>query len=305
MSKIVMVGCLESGWQSVKGLLEAGIHFDYFVGLPESVALKNKVSGYKSFEDLAVSFNIPFYACKSYGLTHEEDISFFKQHKFDLLVQGGWQRLFPESILNELSIGAIGIHGSSGLLPKGRGRSPINWSLIEGRERFIIHYFLIKPGVDDGDVFHHESFDINVWDDCKTVYYKNSIVTIRTLTEWIPKLLAGKFKVKPQLGDPSYYSKRVKEDGLINWNSSLKEIYNLVRGITKPYPGAFTMLKDKEIMVWKAQPFDTRIVYAQAKIGEVVECFENGDIIVNCIDGLMLVTQYDCEVQVKKGNKLE
>ena len=58
-------------------------------------------------------------------------------------------------------------------------------------------------------------------------------------------------------------------------------------------------------MVWKAQPFDTRIVYVQAEIGEVVEHFENGDIIVNCIDGLLLITDYDCETQANKGDKFE
>ena len=58
-------------------------------------------------------------------------------------------------------------------------------------------------------------------------------------------------------------------------------------------------------MVWKAQPFDTHIVYVQAEIGEVVERFENGDIIVNCIDGLLLITEYDCEIQANKGDKFE
>lgn len=300
-----MVGCLESGWHSVKGLLEAGIQFAFFVGLSEPIAKKNKVSGYQSFQDLAFSYNIPYYESKSYSLTHTEDVNFFKQNNFDLLVQGGWQRLFPEIILKQLTIGAIGIHGSSGLLPKGRGRSPINWSLIEGRDRFIINYFLIKPGVDDGDVFHLESFDINVWDDCKTVYYKNSIISSRTLVEWIPKLLSGLIEVKPQVGEPSYYPKRVKEDGLINWNESLKDIYNLIRGITKPYPGAYSKFKGQELVVWKAQPFDTRIVYLQAKIGEIVERFQNGDIIVNCMDGLLLITDYDCDLQVDKGDKFE
>ncbi|MBK8606779.1 MAG: hypothetical protein IPN82_08085 [Chitinophagaceae bacterium] len=110
------------------------------------------------------------------------------------MIQGGWQRLFPEEILETISIGAIGIHGSSELLPKGRGRSPINWSIIQNKKRFIIQYFLIKAGVDDGDIFYFESFDINEWDTCRTLYYKNSIVTKRVLVKWIPELLKISFR---------------------------------------------------------------------------------------------------------------
>lgn len=294
-AKIVMCGTHETGWETIKFLLEQGVGFDYFVTVTEEKAKKLNISGFKSFEDLAATYNIPVYFVESYALKNKKDLRFFEEHKFDLLVQGGWQRLFPPSVLQTLRVGGIGVHGSSEFLPKGRGRSPINWSLLEGKKRFIMHYYLMQPGADDGDIFHYEMFDINEWDTCKTLYYKNSIITRRVLRQWIPRLLAGNFQLVRQQGDPTYYPKRSPEDGLIDWSKTVFEIYNFVRALTRPYPGAFTFCNKRKMMLWEVQPFDARIAYFGARQGEVVECFYNGDFVVNCNSGLLLVTVYEYE----------
>ena len=229
---------------------------------------------------------------------------FFKDGKFDLLIQGGWQRLFPQAILESLRVGAIGIHGSCDIIPKGRGRSPINWSLIEGQTRFIFHYFLIKPGIDDGDIFYYESVDINEWDTCRTLYYKNSIVTKRVMLEWIPKLAIGSYELRKQKGEPTYYPKRSADDGLIDWNKNVFDIYNFVRALTRPYPGAFTFLDGIRINLWNVQPFDTRLTYYGQDVGEIVEVFKTGDFVVNCNGGLLLVTDFETAGKIEKGFKL-
>lgn len=303
--KLVMCGCSEAGWESVKSLLENGISFAYFVLVTKEKAQEQQIAGYKDFSDLASQYNIPIYYVEKYSMKSEKDITFFQQHKFDLLIQGGWQRLFPDEILQTLSVGAIGIHGSSEFLPKGRGRSPINWSLIEGKKRFIIHYFIIKPGIDDGDVFHYEIFDINEWDSCKTLYYKNAIVTQKVMLQFIPKLLKGEVATYPQIGEPTYYSKRTSEDGKINWAKNIFEIYNFIRALTKPYPGAFSFIENQKITIWEAQPFDTRITYLGAAEAEVMEVFDNGDFVINCNSGLLLVTMYDSASILKKGTILK
>jgi methionyl-tRNA formyltransferase len=296
--KIVMVGCLQVGYEIISFLLKSGIKIDYFVTIAEEKANKLAASGFIDFTPLAKEYNIPIYIAEKYSLKSASDISFFKKHQFDLLLQGGWQRLFPEEILNTLSIGAIGIHGSSEFLPKGRGRSPINWSLIENKKRFIMHYFFIKPDVDDGDIFHFEMFDINDWDDCNTLYYKNAIITKKVLLDYIPKLLNNDYTVIPQHGISSYYPKRTAEDGKIDWEKTIFEIYNFIRALTKPYPGAFSYIDGKKIFIWKAQPFDTRIYYNNARIGEIVEVFLNGDFLINCNSGLLLVTNYEFNTQI-------
>ncbi|XWN37471.1 MAG: formyltransferase family protein [Balneola sp.] len=302
-NKIVVAGCHEAGINNIRSLISKGIKISYFVTISPEMAKDQNVSGYADFKKLGDEFDIPVYVVKSYSLKDEQDQVFFKEQEFDLLIQGGWQRLFPEEILKTLRLGAVGVHGSAEFLPKGRGRSPLNWSLIEGKERFIMHYFLIKPGVDDGDVFHYEMFDINPWDDIRTLYYKNSLITSRVLENYIPKLLSGDYKVYPQEGKPSYYPKRTAEDGLINWNMGIKEVYNFVRAITRPYPGAYSFVNDKKIVIWNAQPFDTRLDVPEFKIGEVVEKFQTGDFVIKCSGGLLLVTDYEIEgvVDIRKG----
>ena len=293
-----MCGCLESGANMVDYLLSNGVTISYFVSLTPEQAKKHNVSGYISFIELSKKYNIPIYYPNKYSLDDPTDIQFFKKNHFDLLILGGWNRLIPEKILNTLKIGGLGIHGSSEFLPKGRGRSSVNWSLIEGKTSFILHLFFLTKNVDDGDVIDYKIFDINNWDTCRTLYYKFSIMAKIMLKEQIPKILKNDFQIKSQGDDASYYPKRVPDDGIINWSQTVFDIYNFIRALTKPYPGSFTFNKNEKIYIWNAQPFDTSITFANAKFGEVVEKFFTGDFVVNCKSGLLLVTNYDGIVNI-------
>jgi len=296
-SKIIFCGCTESGLDVLNFLISNKLEISQIISLDPDQAIQYKVSGYASYSDIAKEFNIPIYFPKEYSLKNSEDLNFFQKNNFDILLIGGWQRLIPEKILKSLKIGGIGFHGSSEFLPKGRGRSPVNWSLIEGKNQFILHAFLMTPGVDDGDVLEHEIFDITQWDTCQTIYYKISIIQKRILERLIPKLISHNFKKTPQTGEPTFYPKRTPDDGLIDWSKTVIEIYNFVRALTKPYPGAFSYKNKNRINIWNSQPFDTKITY-DSPIGKVVEKFSTGDFVVKCKDGLLLVTNYDGEVDV-------
>lgn len=291
--RLVMCGCHEGGYQAIEGLITAGYKFDAFVCLTPEQAAKYQISGYFDYRKLASEINVPVYVPESYSLDNDADINFFSEGKFDLMIQGGWQRLFPESVLSTLAIGAFGLHGSSDLLPKGRGRSPMNWSIIEGRRRFLMHLFVIKPGVDDGDVIAVQDFDITDFDDIETLYFKYSLVYRNLMLTCLPEVLSGSFKTMPQRGIPSYYPKRSEEDGRIDWEEfDVWQIYNFVRGQTKPYPGAFATIGDREIRIWRCRPFDTRIRYENYAYGVVVEEFA-GRLIINCRGGLLLVDDWE------------
>jgi len=292
-ARVVMCGCTETGWDIARHLLEQGVPIAQFVTIAPEKAAAVRASGYRRFDDLAARFGVPLRIARKYSLNDAEDIAFFRDMKFDLLIQGGWQRLFPADVLSTLRVGGVGVHGSSEFLPKGRGRSPLNWSLIEGKERFILHFFLMTPGIDDGDVFHYEMFDVNAWDTCRTLYMKIAVVTRRVLAAWIPRLLAGDYALAPQRGEPSFYPARRPADGKIDWSRTMMEIYNFVRAQTRPYPGAFTTAEGVRVNIWSAQPFDTRIAFPSAREGEVLDVFEGGEFIVNCNSGLLLVTESD------------
>ena len=294
--KIVLCSCSESGYDIADFLLNNNIKISYFVSIRPELASKLKISGYKSFELLSKKYNVPIYYPKIFSMKNKTDTNFFNREKFDLLLVCGWQRLIPEEILLTLNITGIGFHGSSELLPKGRGRAPVNWSIIEGKKQFILQLFLLTPGIDDGDIVYHKTFDINEWDTCQTIYYKISLVVKQSLLQLIPEIFSNKFSRIPQLGVPSFYPKRTPEDGQINWDDSLNEIHNFVKALTKPYPGAFSFINKQKIIIWKAQPFDTKILFPNSKLGQIVEKFSTGDFIVKCDEGSLLVTEYEGKV---------
>jgi len=303
MKKVAFLNCIESGHELLTHLLKENTKIDYIISLTPTQAGKFNVSGYKDFSDISQQYNIPIYYPEQYNLSGEQDLEFFTQHKFDLMMVFGWQRLIPNSIIDSLKIGALGAHGSSEPLPKGRGRSPINWSLIENKTQFILHLFYIDPGVDSGDIIDFMKFDLNEWDTCHTAYHKVQICLRKMLLKNLDLILKGKIiATKQDHSRATYYPKRTPKDGIIDWKKTTKEIYNLVRAVTKPYPGAFT--PNDHIMIWETQPFDSRIPYPNTQPGEVIEVFNDGSFIVKTIDSTLYVTEYDSKKSIKVGDKL-
>lgn len=301
--KVVLLGTHIAGLNSVCKMISSieGIDISYIVTLTKDDAIRLNISGFADFTSFAKEHNIPIRYVKDYSLKEESEKEFFKQEQFDLLITAGWQRLIPQDILITLKIGAIGGHGSSDFLPRGRGRSPLNWSLIENKKRFISHLLLLKPGVDDGDIIDYEQFDINEFDDINTLYYKAAIVRERMLLRNIPKILNNELFTIKQKGQPSYYPKRTPQDGKIDFsNMDIDQIYNFIRALTKPYPCAFSYIEDKKIYFYQAQIFDRKITYIDAKYGEIVEIFDN-NLIINCLGGLLLVKDFSVDVELKRG----
>lgn len=291
--RLVMCGCHEAGALTIEALLRQGYQFERFVCLTPEQGTRYTVSGYFDYRAIAKRYGISVYVPESYSLDSAADREFFEREQFDLLIQGGWQRLFPASVLATLSIGALGLHGSADLLPKGRGRSPMNWCLIEGRKRFLMHLFLIKPGMDDGDIIGIRDFDITAFDDIETLYFKYALVYRDMLIENLPSLLSGSVRPVPQTGTPSYYPKRNPADGRIDWDAmDVWQIYDFVRAQTRPYPGAFAAVGQQWVRIWRCRVFDTRIRYVGAGYGECVERFGNR-ILINCRGGLLLLDDYE------------
>ncbi len=111
----------------------------------------------------------------------------------------------------------------------------------------------------------------------------------------IPELLNGTASLSPQFEEEAtYYPKRNEEDGVIYWHDSTNDIYNLIRAVTKPFPGAFSYLDNKpdsKIYFWWAIPFDNHLQWPEAKTGEILEIFFNGSFVVKTGDSTLLVLE--------------
>ena len=169
-----------------------------------------------------------------------------------------YRKMIPLSILEIPPTGAFNLHGS--LLPAYRGRCPVNWVLVFGEKQtgVTLHYMVEKP--DAGDIVGQKTVDIENKDTAKTLYDKLCQAASSLLDESLPLILSGRTPRIPQdLSCGSYFGGRRPEDGRINWSLSADTIYNLIRAVTDPYPGAYAFLEnDEKIIIWWAVPVHTK-----------------------------------------------
>lgn len=145
--------------------------------------------------------------------------------------------------------GAFNLHGS--LLPKYRGRAPINWAVINGEKEtgVTLHYMTERP--DAGDIVAQKSFPITESDTAKSVHLKAAQASKDLLDEILPSIIAGTApRTAQQESEATYFHGRRPADGRIDWTQSAESIRNLVRGVTSPYPGAFSFLSAKQYFFW-------------------------------------------------------
>lgn len=295
--RVGVIGCKHTTQDLIVGLARHGYTIDHCITIAPEKGEDQQVAGYKDLRPFLEERGIPYTVAHKYSLKGHLDEEALRMLNLDMLLVIGWQRLIPDWFLESLSIGAFGMHGSSRPLPHGRGRSPMNWSLLQGKDVFYTHLFQYKPGVDDGPIVGVQTFDITPFDDCLTLHFKNTVAMVNLCARHLPDLLDGNAQLTPQpTAGATYYPKRSAEDGLIYWEDSTWDICNLIRAVTRPFPGAFAYLGDegdKRVQIWKAQPFDTRITYPSSEPGEIVEVFYNGMFVVRTGDSTALVTDYE------------
>jgi methionyl-tRNA formyltransferase len=257
-------------------------------------------------EGFCIENNIEVYTSHKYSLKSEEDTSFFKKKMFQLGFVVGWQRLVPETILETFSIGVFGMHGSAMNLPKGRGRSPMNWSIIEGRKVFYTNLFKYDNGADDGDVLDTFKFQVSDHDTGETMHFKNTLAMKFLIEDNIENLLNRTFKLtkQPTLV-PTYYPKRNESDSLIDWSDDSINIDRLIRAVTKPFNGAYSFIRSNKIIIYRANIFDFQeFGFDSSRPGEVVAVYNNGKFLIKSFGGLLLVHEYETNIKVHIGDLL-
>src|SRR5262249_5467118 len=156
----------------------------------------------------------------------------------DFLFSFYYRHMLKPALLSAARRGALNMHGS--LLPKYRGRVPVNWAVIKGETETgaTLHYMTEKP--DAGDIVDQQAVTILADDTAVDVFNKVTAAAATVLDRSLPALVAGTAVRHPQnLSVGSYYGGRRPEDGRIDWTQSASAVHNLVRGVAPPYPGAF------------------------------------------------------------------
>ncbi len=200
-----------------------------------------------------------------------------------------YREMLKRELLEIPKRGALNMHGS--LLPKYRGRVPVNWAIIHGETETgaTLHYMTEKP--DNGDIVAQQAVPILPDDTALQVFQKVAVAAEIALNGVLPALLAGKAQaVKQDLSKGAYFGGRKAEDGIIDWSQPAQAIHNLVRAVAPPYPGATTQLLGKPMRI--LQTLDTGCTVTDEKPAFYVK---EGKAYAVCGEGVLRVVRFELD----------
>ena len=205
---------------------------------------------FASVRELADRHGIPYVTT---AINEPENVALVRGIAPDFLLSFYYRNMIKPEVLELAAKGALNLHGS--YLPQYRGRVPVNWSVINGETETgaTMHYMVEKP--DAGDIVDQEKVEIAFTDTAFDVFNKVTDAAVTVIRRAWPQLLAGtapRIPMDVQAGN--YCGGRKPEDGRIDWNRPAIQTYNLIRGVTHPYPGAFTYLNARKVVIWQAWP---------------------------------------------------
>jgi len=201
----------------------------------------------------------------------------------DFIFSFYYRHMLDMQLLATARLGAFNMHGS--LLPKYRGRAPVNWAVIHGEKQTgaTLHRMVEKP--DAGAMLAQQAVPILPDDTAHEVFQKVTVAAELALDGVLPKLIAGTAAETPlDLSQGSYFGGRKPEDGRIDWTQSAQAIHNLIRGVAPPYPGAFTDIHGKTLRIMRSRLERTHT----ARPGAIALHAEENGIFAACADASVL-----------------
>lgn len=249
-----------------------------------------KPNEYYDFKSFCNNHHIQYIGLNSYGISSQEDVAELSAMEIDLIIVASWQRLVPEWLINRCSIGIIGSHGSPEGITLGRGRSPQNWALLLGCNHFNISIFWIASGIDNGAVIDSRQYELCETDDIAVSYIKANYYIANMIIENYDGRICRGEGIAQNDDNSQYLPQRTRDDGMIDWNRSANEIYNTIRALSHPYPGAFTVCDGNNFIIYDAKPIDIYDNCYRKPPGTVVFVLDFG-FIVSCGTGILYVKE--------------
>jgi methionyl-tRNA formyltransferase len=247
-----------------------------------------------SVAELAAAHKIPSYTPgdpNTPGFVEE-----IRRLRPDLIFSFYYRRLLRPAMLALPGLGAINLHGS--LLPRYRGRAPLNWVLIHGESITGVTLHYMDALADHGDIIAQRTVPIGIEDTALTLSRKLTAEGRQLLAETYPLILSGRAPRIPQEhAAATSFGRRTPADGVIDWSRSAWEIYNLIRAVTRPFPGAFTFLQGRRVYLWRARP--PQVCKPQGPPGTILGVGGGGVLAVATGDGILEVTAIQPEGELE------
>ena len=282
--RILFFGYSEVGYECLSLLLERG---DNVVALITHEDNPNEKIWFKTPAVAAREKGIPVFTPEK--VNAPESVERIAALRPDLILSVYYRSMISSRILALPRLGAFNLHGS--LLPKYRGRAPINWAVLHGEPRIGMTLHRMVRSADAGAIVDQDGVDMGPRDTAEQAFRKVLPCARRVLARQIEALLAGTANETPQdETQATCFGGRKPEDGRIRWSQTTPQIFNLIRAVTDPYPGAFTDVDQARLMVWWAEP-DSPVTGGRRGVpGEILSTVP---LIVATADGALELTRIE------------
>lgn len=229
----------------MKEIYAVGGKLDLVITLHDHLARKK--SGRVYLDDFCAGHDIPL--LKIRHIDDPEAVQAVRNHGIDWLFIIGWSQIAGPQVLTAPKEGCIGIHPT--LLPEGRGRAAIPWSIIKGLDKTGVTMFKLAEGVDNGPILGQVEIPLAADETSATLYPRVGDAHRTLMRKVWPSLEAGTLEqVEQDESKATYWEGRTPDDGVILSSMSCTEVDRLVRATTRPYPGAFFETDSARFRIW-------------------------------------------------------
>jgi len=278
------VTCVELGLACMQEIYALGGRLDLAITLRDDLATGK--SGRVFLDQFCTERSIDL--LKIRHVNDAESVAAIKEKQIDWLFIIGWSQIAGQEVLDAPKRGVLGIHPT--LLPEGRGRAPIPWAIIKGLTQTGVTLFRLDGGVDTGDIAAQLVLPIDPRETATSLYSRVQDAHRTLLRSVWDDLVANRISLRPQdESRATIWAGRKPEDGRITWDMTVEEADRLVRGTTRPYPGAFWEANGEIVRIWAGEP--------------VVDAEMDGpQLRIVLRDGTFAVTEYErCAVGTDAG----
>jgi len=212
----------------------------------------------------------------------------------DYIFVVGWSEILDSDIINSAQKMVIGFHPSK--LPADRGRSVLAWQIEDGYTETALTMFRYSTYPDGGDIIAQESIKIDYNDYLNDILEKVDAATLNMMKAYFPLIRKDLIVPRKQeLSEGNFRRLRNNDDSRIDWNRPAVEIFNKIRAISKPYPGAITVLENRKIRIWRSRVIENFEFSPKINPGDIAAKIIDNTIIVKCRNEYLHITEYDYE----------
>jgi methionyl-tRNA formyltransferase len=255
-------------------------------------------SGQCSFEDVAARLGAEL--VETTDVNSEATLDAVRALAPELVFVVGWSQLVRQPFIELAREGVFGMHPT--LLPRHRGRAAIPWAILSGLARTGVTLFEITDATaDSGAIVGQLVLEIRADETATTLFERVTEAHVELIREFVPQLLEQSAPRIPQDSRrASRWLKRTPADGIIDWETRAPYLYDWVRAQTRPYPGAFTFLGERKVVVWSARPVPLE---GSAAAGTIVATGPDGPVVA-CGEGGLLLEDVELAGELAVGARL-